>query len=562
MRTVAFLALFVTFGAHAQGVPDTFEITRRFADSGAAQIALARVEQSQPVAVSAPRWGDWEQLRCTLLARLGRHQELTTRVAALPQSAPENALRACLMLGTRAALASAQAATAREFLSRLMWRTNLSVDELRQARLLVLESYLAEDRPQDAYMLMLRYQQDYKPVERETAARFVDALMVAGMEKGAINWLAQLDDASPAKLLLRLKAGLIAPDAAIAQARAALAKNSNAAYWSVLQQAATLQKDSTTQVEALENILQLAGDKPAERLAAIAAELWQAYYAAAQDLANRNQLLVGDDGGWADFAARRSAANAGAGRALFAFLAQRSRDPATRHNAQLQLVFSLQSAKLALTALRLFDDAKQLSVAQLDPQARFLLGGMAVENNMSAAAARYWQGLAAPPTLDVDEWRIRLAAVLVRAGIAEPGADTLRELTAGKKTLPAEVVQRAAATLQELVDGGYAKSATELYRALLPLAAVRERREILAGLARIAESAGDFRAAADLYLEAALLADAATPDAFTINARIAAAASLRRAGLKEDARAQFEWLRKNVKDVEKLEQIRRDMQKL
>ena len=562
MRTVVCLALLVAFGARAQGVPDAYEITRRFADSGAPQIALARVEQLQPNVLSAPRWGDWEQLRCTLLLRLGRHHELAARVAALPPDAPERVVRACLLQGTRAALAIAQGVAAREFLARLMWRNNLSAEEMRQARLLVLDAYLADGRPQDAYVLMLRYQQDYSPVERETAARFVDALLAAGMEKEAVNWLSQLDDASPAKLLLRLKVNLIAPDAAMAQARAALAKNSNAAYWAVLQQAATLQKDHTLHVEALENVLQLAGDKPAERRTAIAAELWQSYFAAAQDVANRNQLLVGDDAGWADYAARGSAANASAGRALFAYLAQRSRDRATRLNAQLQLVFSLQSAKLALTALRLFDEAKQLPVAQLDPQARFLLGSMAVASDQSAAAARYWQGLATPPTLGEAEWRIRLASVLVRAGMAEPGADALRELVAGKKILPVDVVQRAVATLQELADSGFAKSAAELYRALLPLAAARERREILVGLARLAEGANDFRNAADYYLEAALLLDAATPDIFAVNARIAGAANLGRAGFKDDARAQYTWLQKNVKDADKLELIRRELQKL
>ena len=562
MRYVAGLALFITLAARAQGVPDALEITQRFADNSAPQIALARVAQLQPAAVNAPRWGDWEQLRCALLSRLGRHQELTQRLAALPPGAPEKVVRACLLHGARAALANAQGVAAREILARLIWRHDLPADEMRLARLLVVETYLAEDQPQAAYALMLRYEQDYKPVERETAARFVDALLAAGMAKEAVNWFSQLDDTSPLKLRMRLKTNLIAPDAAIAQARAALVKNNTAGYWNVLREAATLQNDRTLHVEALENVLQLAADKPAARLAAIGAELWQAYFAAAQDVANRNQLLVGDDAGWADHAARRGAANASAGRALFAYLAQRGRDVATRHSAQRQLAISLQSARLALTAIRLFGDTKDLSVSQIDSQARFLLGSMAVDSNQSAAAAHYWRGLAAPPALGPDEWRIRLASALVHAGIAEPGADALRELIAGKKNLPVDVVQRAVATLQELQDTGFSKSATELYRALLPLAATRERREILAGLARVAESAGDFRSAAEFYLEAALLLDAAAPDIFAVNARIAGAANLGRAGFKDDARAQFNWLQKHVKDADRLEVIRREMQKL
>jgi len=116
--------------------------------------------------------------------------------------------------------------------------------------------------------------------------------------------------------------------------------------------------------------------------------------------------------------------------------------------------------------------------------------------------------------------------------------------------------------VQELQDTGFFKTADELYRSLLPLAAARERREILFALARIAESFNDFQNAADYFLEAALLIDAKAPDPLAINARIAAATNLGRAGLKDDARAQFDWLRKNVRDADKLELIRREMQKL
>ncbi|MDB5811597.1 MAG: hypothetical protein JWN94_3719 [Betaproteobacteria bacterium] len=562
MRILGFLIMLASYGVDAQSVPDAFEITQRFAETSAPQLALARVEQLQPATITAARWGDWEQLRCTLLARVARHQELVKRVATLPPSVPDKVGRTCLLQGARAALANGDAKSGRRFLAQLLWRQELPAEEIRAARLLVIETYLLDDQPKDAYALMLRYQQDYKPVDRDTAARFVDALLAAGMEKEAVNWFSQLDDASPLKLLLRLKTKLIAPDVGIAQARAALAKSNNIAYWLVLQHASALQVDRLLQVEALENLLQLAGDKPAERVSAIAAELWKSYAAAAQDVANESRLLVGDDAGWADYAARRGAATPVAGRALFAYLAHQSKIRSTRQSAQLQLTYALQSAKLPLTAVRLFEDPTRFPITLIDPQARFLLGTMAVETNQPLAAARYWQGLATPATVDADEWRVRLASALVRASIAEPGGDVLRGLLAGKKTLSVDLTQRAVATVQELQDTGFFKTADELYRALLPLAAPKERREILVALARIAESFNDFQNAADYFLEAALLLDPRSPDSFAVNARISAASNLGRAGFKEDARAQFDWLRKNVKDAERLELIRRESLKL
>jgi hypothetical protein len=157
---------------------------------------------------------------------------------------------------------------------------------------------------------------------------------------------------------------------------------------------------------------------------------------------------------------------------------------------------------------------------------------------------------------------MRLAAVMVRAGGTQPAAEALRALLAGKKALSPDLMQRAVGTVQELQDAGFFKAADELYRALLPLAATRERREILYALARIAEGRNEFKNAADYFLEAALLADAKAPDPLAVTARIAAASNLGRAGLKDDARAQFDWLRKNVRDADKLEVIRREMLKL
>jgi hypothetical protein len=560
MRIFVLLAALLALGARAQGVPDAFEIAQRFADSDAPQIALERIEQLQPAATTAPRWGDWEQLRCSLMRRLNRHQDLVRRVAALPAGAPAKTARFCLLQGARAAIAISQGAGARDFLARLIWRQELSEDEWRQARQLVIESYLAESKSQDAYALMLRYQQDFKPVDKDTASRFVDALLAAGMEKEAVNWFSLLDDASPVKLLMRLKSGLITPDAAIAQA---LAKSgASAAHWIVLQHAAELQKNSVLQVEALENLLQLLPDKPAERAAAVAADLWKAYAATAQELANQDKLLLGDDANWADYAARRAATSPVMARVFHAYLATQSKVRATRQSAQLQLAYSLQGSRLALTAVRLFDDAARFPAAQLDDQTRYLLGAMAVDTNQISVAARFWFGLGVPATLTPEEWNLRLAQALIRAGAADAGADALRALMAGKKSLPPETVQRAILPVQELQDTGFFKTANELYLALMPLAEARERREILSGLGRIAESNNDFQRAADYFLEAALLLDARATDSFSVHARISAASNLGRAGLKDDARAQFGWLQKNVKDPDRLELIRREMQKL
>jgi hypothetical protein len=64
-------------------------------------------------------------------------------------------------------------------------------------------------------------------------------------------------------------------------------------------------------------------------------------------------------------------------------------------------------------------------------------------------------------------------------------------------------------------------------------------------------------AAADAYLRSALLA--ASPDASAVQARLLAANNLVRAGLKNDARAQFEWVMKHSKDPALVEDARRGL---
>src|SRR4029079_9931483 len=134
------------------------------------------------------------------------------------------ALRQCLLAAARAAVAAGQGANARAYAARLLLPLESTAEEARAIRLLVIESYLAERQFDAAFRAMLRFEQDYRPLDRATAERFVGTLLDAGMEKEAVNWLAGLDDAGALKLQLRLRTGLVAPDTAVAQARAQIAR--------------------------------------------------------------------------------------------------------------------------------------------------------------------------------------------------------------------------------------------------------------------------------------------------------------------------------------------------
>jgi hypothetical protein len=556
MRALLAFVLFICTGAVS-----ALETARALAASGAPHLALARVEQLEPRDHTAPRWPEWETLRINLLVAIGRNAEALQRADALPASMPRPLLRQCLLAAAKAGGASDHGAAARRHAARMLWQLDPSAGEARAARLAVIDSYVADRQGDAAYLAMLRFQQDYAPLDRATAEGFVDALLALDMEKQAVNWLASLDDASSAKLMLRLKAGLVGAEAVIAQARSALMKGGTARYWGVIAEAAQRQKDGAQRVEALEHLLNATGETAAGKSAPVATDLWEAYLAAAQDAVNRNHMLIGDDAALADFAARGLASSAPAARAIFAQLAQRGRARESRFNAQLQLAYSLQEARLERTALRLFD-AWQWDESDLDAQARYLLGAMAEKADQSALAIRFWKGLALPPGINADEWQARRAAVFWRGGMGDAAVSTLRGILGTGKPLSPEAVREVTTVAREMLAAGKLDYAEEVLRGLLPGSDAKQQRDILYSLGRIAEQGARYQPAADYYLRSALLVDGKAPDALALQARLAAGRNLVQAGYRDDARAQFQWLLNNATDPAQIDIARRELSKL
>lgn len=547
----------------ASAAPDPVEATARLVNSGAIHLALARVERLQPLQPDRERWPAWEGLRLTLLAQLERHEDILARVEKLPRDIPASLARQAWFLGARAALLTGKPVLARAYLARHLWQPGVPEDEYRQARLMVIDSYFAEANASEAYLALLRFQQEFQSLPRERARRYVEALTANGMAREAAAWLAYLDDGSPLKLLVRLRNGLIAPEAAAAQARAALKKTSSAGVWAVLMQAATMQRDLSATLEALEQLLNLheAGDGISP-YATRSRDLWQAYQTGAQELANRQQLLVGDDAAWFDFATRLQPGNPPAGRAVFAYLAANARLIDVRHSAQLQLVGSLQRQKLANAAVRLFSDSQTLPGEALAPLARYHLGAMAVESGQYQAAAKFWKGMSAPQGITAEEWQLRRAQMFYRANLPAEAEEALRPLFSGREKLPAEATQRCLGLAQELLAAKRVNEAERLAAQLVSVAEPREQRDTLVLLGKAAETRSDYKLAADYFLQAATLLDAPGPDPVAQSARVQAAANLVKAGLREDARAQYQWLLKNTKDRMLLESVQRELKKL
>jgi hypothetical protein len=555
MRTIIAAAVMLVASFPAVGL----ESTRQLLESGAAQLALDRVERHQPREAADARWGEWEIMRLRALTALARYRDVLARVGADASGFPERERRQALGLAARSALEGGEPARARGYAARALWQGSPEPDEERALRMLVIESYLAEGNGQAAFRTMLRFAQDYHPVGSATAARFAEGLLALDMAREAANWLSRLEEGSPAKQMLRLKAGLVKPEAAIGQARALLAKGDSRGHWRVIAEAADRGGKPSIRIEALEQLTQQATDREDARAAA--ARLWETYLASAARSANVNHLLVGDDAAWATYASQRLQPDPFIARAFFAYLAQRAATPQARQSAYLELVLSLQKSRLELVSLRLLE-LGNIELNAISGEARYRLGTIAEAHDEAATAARVWAGLAAPSGMTKAEWETRRALVLWRANEAEAAATTLAAAANEKQALPAKAVHVAISLGQAMVASGSAEPTDTSLAALLQLVGAKHQRELLMALGDAAEKGGRFARAGSYFLQAALAPDGERAGATASKARLAAALSLARAGYKEDARAQLEWVIRHSRDAGEREVARKAQAKL
>lgn len=549
---------FVADAVLAQQPADSLASVRRLAESGARTLALQRLESVQPTQFDAPSWLEWERLRLEVLAARGTDREVLERVRGYPSGVPAKPGSSALFLhAARAAMRSGEGGEARRWLALVFGHAGtdaLGADAgaYRTARLAVIDAYLTEGNADAAYRSMLRFQQEFSPLRTEEAERFVAGLVALERYGDAANWLAQLDTRSAYAAILRLRAGMLTPDAAVAQARSLLTKGADPAALVLLEAAGRLQNDRLLLIEAAELRLssQAAGGAFQQRSgAAMVAALWQLYGEAAQQAANQAQLLVGDDAAWHAHASRMSTLQPRLGRALLGHLALKGGNVKLRGDAQLQLILALKEAKLAPAALALFADASRFALHGLDPRVRYELGVLSVDGRFPAMALEYWRGLLPPSNLTLEQWQIRRLDIMLDAGSIEEALSVARDLLTSDRAVTTESRKRLLEIAVEALGRFQIQPAEALLDGLRTRVVDAERFAVLNALAGCYEAKGEPRQAAAAYLDAAASVSAAESDRDALRAREAAGRNLLKAGMREDARGVYAWLARNAKDV-------------
>lgn len=552
-RGLIVAAVIATGCAQAADGPVAWTAVKTLASSGAVQLALQRIDVLQPQqpvppadrSAGASGWRDWERLRLELLAATGQHEAVLRRAADWRGAAADPVLHE---MAARAALELGRGAVARYHARLALWSPGMTEPRLRELRLVVIRSLVADRLAEEALRSMLRFQQDYRGLDGAVAALFVDGLLDLGRAAEAVQWLGSLEERGPVRLRLRLHSGVVSAAEAAAQARAALNRSDDAAWWHLLAEAAQRLPSTLLGLEAAEAALQRARE---DQASVAARSLWQAYAEHARSAANSHQLLAGDEAGWLGFARQRLQSAPVLARAYLALLAREAGSDALRRDAQTALVASLADSGLPRVALRLFQGGNAGPELQ-GAEARLVLAVLAENAGDHASALAWRRGLPAPPGTSPELWGLRLGATALRAGRPDEAALIARQLGTATVTMAAEWMQ----LLQQCADHGALEAGQALADRLLPQADAAQARRILgilaAGYARVNQP----QAAAEHYLHAAARAEDAAAGAW---ARLEAGLQLARAGLRADARAQFEWLLRHARDPALIAQARREL---
>ncbi len=361
---------------------DPLDTLQRLAAAGAPQLALQQLQAAQPASAAEPL--AWRRLHLALLLQLQRPQEVMAFADGLPATAEPEERQLAYDFAARAAAADRQFERSRRYLAQLLWQ--FDGVPFREVRRRVIEGYVAEGRMREAYLTMLRFRQDYSPLPRGEAESFVRALALGGYGKEAMGWLGAASDNTPTQILLELKSAALTAPAAIAVAQAALRDETHpadkgaastavlpvdfAGWWTLIRLAARTAGNAALQLEAEEQLLQ--HQEGVSSWPPQSAEgVWPAYFAVAQPVANRFNLLQGDDAAWLLLATGDAALAPVERRALLAFLSANAATAEVRLAARTRLLQALNRHALGLAAQRLFWDIPAGDPAALPAARRY-----------------------------------------------------------------------------------------------------------------------------------------------------------------------------------------------
>jgi len=578
-----FIALCVLLLSPRSAVAIELAELSRLAKGGASQLALALIAEHQPsFDQGADKWQRWERVRLRIMQEHGRWSELADHIATYPTEVPDEFSDWAAQHRANALINASRYVEARQLLRDLIWQTSdegaVEVARLAQLRRLVMESYLEEGNIDDAYAAMLRYQQDYSEQSHEALLLRARVLLAADRAAESLALLKRMKPQGIVDALLALATIRSGGDAAkvLKQARSIVVEEEDEQqrwlWLGVMAEAAEKIDSNANLVIAMERMLQLGSSiripLSERRLFSLSPDLlWQGYLGYAERIANREQILLGDDAAWLKEAERTETLYPVRKRSLYVMLAINGTSQSMRDRAHQAIMaqFDAMGEEGQVLLHGLYLDSERYAERWRLPQViAYRLVDEAIKGGDLPLASSLLQHLPEPPgDTERFSWQMRRAKVFLLAGDYE---ETDKLLSALMPSAAALGDQQRDQVVQLLFDLQKVNEHERAFRLLSQMyqsvPAIKLKRELLFWMADSRKAQAMHTDAARYYLQSATLDDNNSMDPWAQTARYQAAKSLTEAGLNRDAAYIYRELLKITKSPERRSVLRHELQQL
>ncbi len=537
-----------------------FEELTLIASRGAPGLALRLLDKMQSQYGKDEAWLTLERKRIELLSLSGNGPAVIRRLQRFPSGWRPSVRR---WVGTELAKALLQErrfGDARDVLRGLLWGEHDAVlaEQFVWRRLLV-ASYVHEGRNVDASRAIARLIQDYdaqdvglillKARALLQSAQFDDVELLLNGIKGY--------EAHLLRLVAGLRKGGVSPRKILADAtglasRYDLGSSLRQEAWALVAEAALGVGNLPGRILALEKVFSATRLSPS--LVSIfhidVAGYWAACLSYGETMANRDQLLVGEDAIWLATVTREGKDAPVRARALLTLMIDQSVNVVRKDRAALQLVDLLRkSPKGGRLILRLFSEGGPFgSQDNIPRKLRSALVDLAVAEGRLDLAASFSVNLVVENDRAFLE-QLRIIRLLLLGGKQDHALAELGALLRMVKRLDKNEVDRLLQVLFDMQALGLNKKVIALFDVLLTFELDNQvRREIYYWMADSFKATSQSVNAARYYLQSAGLVDPYSMDRWAQTARYQAAEQLVLSGLNDDARRIYRNLLNVAKD--------------
>jgi len=535
------------------------------------------LEQQGPTLAPNGEWLNWERQLWTLYRASGDWQKLYDRLRTIPPAFPSSVIAEAQSQSVEALIALGDGAAARRILRRQLVSADFSERGKRKLRLQIIESYLSDDMLSEANRGAGRFQQDFRPQDKDWLMLASRIALLSDSPDTAVNLLAPLTepDARLLRLWARSKNRSIAPEQLLETGSVLRAEEEFQAWraplFSMMSDAAATARDRVQQADLMEQyFLDVSRETYESRNTVLSRVipnitpegLLDTYQSIAIEQANKTGLLVGEESSWGLYAGGVSSEQDVVKRAVWAHIVK-STDTVARQVASDNLINSLVDSERMDLIQVLYGNSLPLGELNLSPATALRLSNLALEAGKVELAAQANENVSNPPPgMAYEDWLAYTGRISIIAGRHEQGAQQLHRWIDSVSQLTEEQTDKI---LQPIFD----LQTVEQHTLAIPLLEkVNEKspggkyiREIAFWVAESYGATNQHIKAADYFLFSAMQRDNGF-DQWGRSARFRAADALLQGNFFEDALRLFEGLLSRAEEDSQKQSLQQKIQQI